>query len=283
MARYLPEAAASVLGQSYAPVEYLVYDGGSEDGTQDLLAGYGSRLAWVSRPDAGAADALRQAFDAARGEYLGWVNADDTLAPGMLDALGAALDANPGAVLAYGDALWVDDSGHPIGPYPVAAEARSVLWRECAICQPACLFRAAAYRQAGGIDPSLHWAFDYDLWIRLARLGEFVHVPGVQATSRMHRTNKTLAGRGEGLRECASVIRRHYGYLPFAWTYALRCHARDRRDQFFEPLQPSLVAVLESVVEGAWINLRHPLRFLSDCASSLTPAGLVRHLRRLAR
>ncbi len=94
MARFLPEAIESVLSQDIPDLEYFVADGGSEDGTVEILRRYQDRLNWRSAPDNGAADALAAAFSQARGDILGWLNADDVLLPGALHAVLDAFEAN---------------------------------------------------------------------------------------------------------------------------------------------------------------------------------------------
>ena len=108
--RYLEETIRSVLEQDYEPLEYLVVDGGSTDGSVETIRRYEERLAWwTSEPDRGQAPALNKAFARARGKYLGWLCADDTLLPGAVSRLVAALEADPELVLAYGDAVYTDE------------------------------------------------------------------------------------------------------------------------------------------------------------------------------
>jgi glycosyltransferase involved in cell wall biosynthesis len=81
MRQYLPEAIASVLSQDYPRIEYIVVDGGSTDGTPDLLKSYGDRVRWISGPDGGAADAINRGFGMCQGAVFAWLNADDTYRP----------------------------------------------------------------------------------------------------------------------------------------------------------------------------------------------------------
>ncbi|WP_321476901.1 glycosyltransferase family 2 protein [uncultured Paludibaculum sp.] len=267
MAEYLGRAIESVLSQDFASLDYLVADGGSSDGTVDLLRGFEGRLRWRSENDGGAAAALQRAFREAPGSILGWLNADDILLPGALAQAAQAFERYPDAVAVFGGASWVDQNLRLIRPYPVVADAARRLSEQCLICQPACFFRADAYHACGGIDPTLHSAFDYDLWIRLARLGPMVYIPGEWAWSRMHPGNKSLGQRQQAFEEGAQVLRRHFDYVPFSWIYARRVHRIDGRDQFFEPLQPSLRAYFGCLPEGLATNHRHPLRYLQDWAS----------------
>src|SRR4051812_50222335 len=90
-ARFLRGAVESVLAQDYPHVDYLVMDGGSSDGTRELLAGYGGRVRWISAPDAGQADAVNRGWRLVRGELLAFLNADDAYRPGAIAAAGGGL------------------------------------------------------------------------------------------------------------------------------------------------------------------------------------------------
>lgn len=280
MARFLPQAIDSVLSQQIDGLDYMVADGGSTDGTVEVLRGYGDRLRWRSGPDGGAAAAIRAGLAEARGEILGWLNADDMLLPGALKTVVEAFNQHPGAVAVFSGARWVDEQGGLIRAYPVAPDAAERLGQECLICQPACFFRASAYRAAGGIDAGLSSAFDYDLWIRLARLGPFVHQPGIWALSRMHGQNKTLGERRTMFREGIAVLARHYGYVPFNWVYCRRVYERDGLDQFADPLRPSVPAYFASLPEGLLLNRSAARRYWRDWAGQLTLPGLRRTMGR---
>lgn len=276
MAKFLNHAIGSVLSQAAEDVEYIVADGGSDDGTVELLAKFEGRLRWSSMKDSGAADALARAFGEARGTILGWLNADDELLPGALTSVLDAFSANPDAIAVFSGGVWIDEAGCPLRPYPVATDAQAQLWRECLICQPACYFRADAYRAVGGIDRMLTSAFDYDLWIRLSRLGPMIYIPGVWALSRMHPNNKSLGQRDIMFSECMQVLSRHYQYVPFQWIYCRRLYDMYGGDQFFTPLEPSLLAYFLSLWEGVNANRRHPWRYLMDWGSQMSLSGLAR-------
>lgn len=264
MATFLGDTIGSVLRQSYQLIEYKVLDGASTDGTVELLRTYGSRVAWRSEPDGGAADALRRGFAGARGEILGWLNADDLLLPHAVEGAVHAFAAHPEAIAVYGRGQWIDEQGGALGSYPTSPHAARLLDRDCRICQPACFFRAEAYRAAGGIDASLQSAFDYDLWIRLARLGPFVHIAGDWACSRMHRANKTLGNREEAFREGMAVLEKHFGYVPPNWIHSHWLWRRDGRDQFFERSGGNAFTWVASLPGGLRRNPRRRARYLWD-------------------
>ena len=195
-ARYIEATIQSVLEQADAQVEYIIVDGGSTDGTREIIEKYAGRLAWwVSEKDRGQTDAINKGFARARGDVLAWLNSDDTYQPGALrDAL-AALQANPQAAMVYGDANYTDENGRVIGQFPAAqTDYRRLRQGYVHIPQQSAFWRAAYWRQVGPLDPSFYFAMDYDLWVRLAGLAPLVYVPGrAWANFRLHQDAKTIA------------------------------------------------------------------------------------------
>jgi len=277
-AAFLERTIESVLAQDYPKIEYIVMDGGSTDGTLDILRRYEDNLRWVSGPDLGTADAINRGFALSRGEIFTYLNADDEYLPGAVSAAVRAFHADPEASVVYGDACWVDHAGCRIAPYPVRDFDRDLLTRECFICQPASFVRREAFENAGRMDSNLKLTFDYELWMRLARTYEFRRMEGVLALSRMHPANKSLGQRREVFRETFRVMRRYYGYVPFQWIYAYLCNRSDSRDQFFEPLQPSMLRYLESLPTGLFLNRSMPLRYFLEWFEVMSWAGLRRRL-----
>ncbi len=276
--RFIEDTIESVLSQDYRPVEYIVMDGGSTDGTVDILRRYGNRLTWVSRKDRGAADAINRGFAESRGQIFTYLNADDAYLPGAISSAVRALDDHPEASVVYGGGMWIDEQGDRIGPYPVRDFDPALLARECFICQPASFLRRAAFENAGGLDPDLQLTFDYELWMRLARMHSMYRMEENLALSRMHRSNKSLGQRGEVFRETFRILQRHYGYVPFEWIYSFVCNRSDGRDQFFEPLQPSLLRYLESLPAGLWMNRAAMGKYLAEWFRVMSWAGLRRRL-----
>ena len=264
MARYLPETIESVLAQDYPAIEYLVEDGGSTDETPRILASYGQRLSWTSARDKGPSDAAHRGFRRAHGEIFGWLNADDSYLPGAVRTAVEYLDAHPEIDVVYGEGYWIDDEGKRIARYPTLPWDERVLERDCFICQPAAFLRASAYRKCG-LDPDVNRSFDYDLWIRMAKQGmRFAAIPEYLANSRMHTGAKTIYEREEVFQASMDLLRRHYGYVPLSWVFGYASWRRDRRDQFFEPLRPTLGGYLAALPLGLRLNSGKGARFLGE-------------------
>jgi glycosyltransferase involved in cell wall biosynthesis len=276
MARFIEETVQSVLEQDYANLEYIVIDGGSTDGTLEILERYKGRLRLVSEPDSGTSDALAKGFSLASGQIFGYLNADDTYLPGAIRAAVDQLSGSPGAAAVYGNAYWITGEGLRLGRYPVSSWEPELLSQSCFICQPACFFRAAAYREAGGIDPKLHSAFDYDLWLRLSKNRTFVFLERSLANSRMHHENKSLSERRSVFLESLAAVRQHCGYVPFQWIHGFSSYVIDGRDQFFEPLRPSFTKYVLSLFVGTLYNVRHPLRYWREWGSVMSLGAFLR-------
>ncbi len=276
--KFLPQAIESVLSQDYPYIEYIVADGGSTDGAIDLLNRYRSRLRYFSEKDAGPSDALHRGFLQARGEIFGWLNADDIYLPGAVRTAVEYLAARPDIDVAYGEGYWIDEAGKTIRRYPTLAFDHKALQRDCFICQPAAFFRASAYRRCG-LDPSVPRSFDYDLWIRMAQAGlRFGALPEYLAGSRMHREALTILERDRVFRASMDLLKRHYDYVPLPWVFGYTAYLSDGRDQFFEPLHPSIRHYIASLPEGFRLNPRHRLRFFIEWLTAPCQ-GIVRRLR----
>jgi len=264
MAKYLPETIESVLSQDYPNIEYIVVDGGSNDGSLDILKSYQHRLSYISGPDQGPSDAASQGFRKASGQILAWLNADDSYLPGAVRTAVEYLLAHPEVDVVYGEAWWIDEKGSVIGRYPTLPFDPKVLARDCFICQPAAFLRASAYRRCE-LDPATNWSFDYDLWIRMAKAGfRFESIPDYLANSRMHYGAKTIYERHVVFQASMGLLKRHYGYIPLPWIFGYTAYRLDRRDQFFEPLRYSAWKYLASLPVGLWYNRNQPFRFLGE-------------------
>jgi glycosyltransferase involved in cell wall biosynthesis len=262
--QFLAEAIDSILSQDYPAIELIVVDGGSTDTTLDTLARYGERLRVISGRDKGPSDAIYKGFQQATGEIFAWLNADDSFLPGAMRTAVDYLNARPETDVVYGEGWWIDEHGKVISRYPTLPWDPRILERDCFICQPAAFLRATAYRRCP-LDPDVNRSFDYDLWIRMARLGvRFDCIPDYLANSRMHSGAKTLSEREEVFQASMHLLERHYGYIPFPWVFGYTAWRRDRRDQFFEPLQPTIGNYLAALPMGLRLNPARPLRFFGE-------------------
>jgi glycosyltransferase involved in cell wall biosynthesis len=193
-APYLEATIQSVLSQDYPEIEYFIIDGGSTDGSVDIIQKYADRLAgWVSEPDKGQTDAINKGFARATGDVLAWLNSDDTYEQGAVRQAVELLSQHPENSMIYGDCNYIDETGRVIGRFRAAqTDYRRLRQGYVHIPQQASFFRADLVRQVGQLDPNFYFAMDYDLWVRLAKIAPPLYVPHLWANFRLHRDAKTI-------------------------------------------------------------------------------------------
>jgi glycosyltransferase involved in cell wall biosynthesis len=219
----LAETLESVAAQDHPPHELIVLDAMSTDDTPAVLERYRALpfLRVIREADSGQSDAIDKGIRQATGEVVGWLNSDDVLLPGALRAVAEAFDAHPSAPLVYGAGVKMDWQGNVTKRVPATPYRRSLLARAFYFLQPAMFFRRDAYLEVGGLDRSLAYAMDWDLVLKLARLGDFVAVDRELAGLRCYSGTKSETGGWRRAQEIATIGRRHHGlrdrnYLVYA-------------------------------------------------------------------
>jgi glycosyltransferase involved in cell wall biosynthesis len=214
--RFLHENLASVRNQGYPNIEQIVRDGGSMDETVKLLRTSGKGVRWTSEPDQGQTDAINRALAESRGKIIGWVNSDDFLYP---DAVERAVDAilETGADAVYGRCLLVDQDGGKIGFYRTEPFSYRRLLSHNIIAQPGLFFRRSLYERFGPLDETLHFAMDYEYWLRCSREARFHYIPELVAAYRIHTQAKTTTDARAHAAETNRLRRRYNRGLVPAW------------------------------------------------------------------
>jgi glycosyltransferase involved in cell wall biosynthesis len=193
-AAFIPETIDSVLTQNYAGLRYTVQDGGSTDGTLSILARYGNRLDWVSRPDAGQSDAINQGFERVAGEIMAWLNSDDLLLPGTLAYVARYFQAHPEVDLVYGHRFYIDEMGREIGRCILPAHHAETLKFADFVPQESLFWRRHVWAAVGPLDVTYHCAMDWDFILRAIRAGfQFRRLPRFIGCFRVHAAQKTIA------------------------------------------------------------------------------------------
>lgn len=180
-AHFLVPTIESVLQQDYPHIECIVVDGGSTDGTLEILRRYEGRIKWVSEPDSGHADAINKGWRMSRGEILAWLNADDCYV--LPDAVGQAvtyLRENPDVDVVYGDYATIDQNGKLISSVirPREWDLRyAVLYCDYIIPQPSSFIRRHILQKVNWLDPEFRYGKDHELWLRIGLIGTIKYVP----------------------------------------------------------------------------------------------------------
>jgi glycosyltransferase involved in cell wall biosynthesis len=191
---FIREAVDSVLAQDGVRLEYLVVDGGSTDGTLEVLRAYGDRVRWMSEPDRGQADAINKGWRRTTGEIIAWLNADDVYRPGGVRRAVAFLSRHPDVDLVFGDCDYIDGRGAVIGRHRTRPVDSLALLRSAIsyIPQPAAFLRRRVLDTVGYLDETLHYVMDFDFWLRVAVRHRIAYLPECLAAFRFHGGSKSV-------------------------------------------------------------------------------------------
>jgi glycosyltransferase involved in cell wall biosynthesis len=229
-ARFIERTIESVLAQQWSPLEHIVVDGGSTDGTLDILRRHDSQLRWVSEPDLGQSDAVNKGIRAGVGDIIGWLNSDDVYYPGAIKQAVEFFAAHPEVDAVYGMADYIADDDSIIDVYPTEAWDFQKLKNVCFICQPALFLRRSVFEQHGYLDTRLHYCMDYEYWLRLGRAGaRFGYLETKLAGARMYVGNKTISGTLGAHTEIIDMFRQRFGRVPDSWLFGYAHMVAKRR------------------------------------------------------
>ncbi|MCC6612289.1 MAG: glycosyltransferase [Anaerolineae bacterium] len=212
-AQFIGETIDSVLDQAYPQVEYIVMDGGSNDGTVDILRRYDDRIQWVSEADDGQSDAIEKGFARASGDIYAWLNSDDTYLSNTFTSVADFFEAHPDVDLVYGDLNHIASDGHLLSSRQAPDFDAEMLKQWCYVPQPATFFRRQLWEAVGGLDRRLHHAMDWDLWLRMAQKGKVCRLPVTLANFRWHNRSKSIALAYGQNYEAIFVVRSRYGHF----------------------------------------------------------------------
>lgn len=201
--RFLDATLRSVFNQNYPALEYVVMDGGSTDGSAEIIARHADKLShWVSEPDKGQTDALQRGFSRASGDLMGWLCSDDLLLPGALQAVATYFEEHPDVEAVYGDALWIDADGRAIRCKREMPFNRFVFLHDHNfVPQPSMFWRRRLYERVGGLDTEFNLAMDSDLWDRFAQHTRIAHMGRYLSCMRFYPEQKTRSMKPAGRRE----------------------------------------------------------------------------------
>lgn len=210
-AEFLERTILSVLNQNYPNIEYIIIDGGSNDGSVQIIEKYQKFLTyWVSEKDDGQSHALNKGFEKSTGEILAYINSDDTYDPGALFKIAAAFKANPHADIVFGNVAHVNKEDQVVGecrftPFSFA----SLIYEGGALHQPGAFWGRAAHERVNGMNPKYQFCMDYDFFCRVAEHGNLKYIREHIANFRLHETSKSLTLTEQGFREHEEIVTRY--------------------------------------------------------------------------
>jgi glycosyltransferase involved in cell wall biosynthesis len=287
-AAYLEDTIGSVLAQDYEPIEYVVVDDGSTDGSVEILRRYEGRLtAAIRQENAGQVAALNRAFGRTRGEYMGYLNSDDTLLPGAVARMAGELQSDPSLLLVYGDALYTDERGRQTGYLPSREFDVAAMVRACDnhVVQPSTLWRREAWERFGPLNEDGWYFFDFEFFLRFPP-ERVRRIPEPLSTYRIHSEAKSTGTAGTRLaRDHARLAETFFAgdALPeAAWPVARqgRASAYLLGAEFaYDALDLALAR--RYVLRGLRLDPRRAAspRWASLAAKTFLPRGVVSRLR----
>jgi glycosyltransferase involved in cell wall biosynthesis len=210
---YLGQALESVRNQRYTSFEHIILDGGSTDGSVPLLEqsahANAGNLSWRSHPDAGQSAALNEGFQQAKGDIIGWLNADDRYRPDCFAHVAQAFARNPEIDIVYGDYTLMQHDGQHLSLRREIEFSHFILkyHRVCYIPTTSTFFRRRVFDDGNQLRADLHYAMDLEFFIRLAGLGyRFHHLPRTLADFRLHPESKSVQFRERHREEHRQVV-----------------------------------------------------------------------------
>lgn len=195
--KYISETINSVLSQSYKNVEILIIDGGSEDGTLDVLGTFGEKIFWLSEPDRGQSHAINKGLALAKGDVITYLNSDDYYLPGTLEKVAAVLTSGTEERWLTGDYLIVDEQGKSMHSFIAGYKRFLRQWLSFnlltvlnPIVQPGTFLTRSLSDRIGAFNEKLHYTMDYDYWLRAISLQRPVVLRDKLAVFRIHQRSK---------------------------------------------------------------------------------------------
>jgi len=193
-ANFIEDTILSVKEQDYPNLEHVIIDGGSTDGTLDILHHYDTayNLRWVSERDQGQSHAINKGIEMAHGQIIGWINSDDTYLENAVSTAANYLISNPKTLWVYGDAYWIDEDNSFIRKWPSQIfNLETLVINRQFIIQPTVFYKKTILDEVGYLDINLHLTMDFDLFIRLGCEYQPGYISRALATRRIHSLAKT--------------------------------------------------------------------------------------------
>jgi glycosyltransferase involved in cell wall biosynthesis len=220
--RYIEATICSVLDQGYENLEFMVIDGGSTDGTIDIIKKYEGQLHyWESKPDKGQSEAINKGLARATGNIITWLNSDDRLAEGALERVSKLFSPEIGLV--YGDTQVVMNNGKSWTNKAAKEDFSAQMIGGMPFAQPSCFFNGDLIREHDlRVDESLHFGMDYYFFLQIFCLSDAVYAPGLMSHYLFHPQSKSSLENGKFADEWARIYASFLHEMGMKNTYEVR-------------------------------------------------------------
>lgn len=193
-AQFLEKTILSVINQDYPNIEYIVIDGGSTDGSQEIIKKYEDKIThWVSEKDNGQSDAINKGFRKCTGEIVAWINSDDLYVDGAISRIVKFLAGHPDVDMVHGDLDFIDSTGKVLFNIKSRDFTLQELMVKNRVSQPATFWKRKIFDEIGYLDENRHYIMDYDFWVRAAMKFNVRHIDATIARFRLHGESKTVS------------------------------------------------------------------------------------------
>jgi glycosyltransferase involved in cell wall biosynthesis len=252
-ARYIEQTLRSVLEQHYPNVEHIVFDGGSKDGTLDILRSYESHgVRWTSEKDKGQSDAINKGFRAATGDIIGWINSDDWYARGAFRTVLDYFREHPEAQWVYGNNFFTDPAGRVIRRFRAAPYSwKRLLYTRLLIPQPGIFLRRRVLDECGLLDVEMDAVMDYEWWLRIAQKHEPHFIDRFLAYFRIHDTSKT----GHGSAKWNELWWREHSQTMHRFEQSSGVRVKGRAGRLLASVEKKAARLARTVTEPRGVSL----------------------------
>jgi glycosyltransferase involved in cell wall biosynthesis len=213
-AEFLESTINSVLDQQYPNLEYILIDGGSTDGSMEIIKKYQHHFSyWISEKDNGQSQAINKGFKLATGKYVNWLNSDDIFLKDALFTLAHYLESHPSIDIVFGNVLYINSNNeHLYRSYEIPYSQKITLYGTNHVLQPAALYKKSVIEKIGLLDERLHYTMDHEFWVRIHNAG--FHFAGIQdavAGYRLHNHSKGVSHMHDKIKRERRELKLKYG------------------------------------------------------------------------
>lgn len=251
---FLKQALDSIFSQDYRNVEVIVMDGGSKDNSASIIRAFKEKLKyWQSEPDGGQSAAINMGVKHCEGDLVTWLNSDDFYLPGALNAVASAYVENSSAPFYFGNGLRVNEFGNTTQTYfpseILRFDSSCLLYGLNYILQPSTFINQSFILENNLLNIDLNYGMDYDLWLRLEKLGTPKPINSILSASREYSNTKTSTGSFERVEELRKIVMQHSGE---AITPGIICYFLDTLHRYVEEEKTKIPSTYSTEVLCFW-------------------------------